>query len=56
MGFFAGFAFFPVHLRLLLPTRSLVGFDQIANPLGLGFGMTMAGNGIGAAGRFNSNL
>lgn len=34
----------------------LVGFDAIADTLRVGFAMTVAGDGIGAAGRFDLNL
>jgi hypothetical protein len=34
----------------------LIGFDQIANALGVGFAVAVAGDGVGAAGGFDDDL
>src|SRR5450755_4653303 len=38
-----------------LMSRRLITLNQIANPLCIAFAMSVTGNGIGAAGRFNTN-
>ena len=44
-------------LSLLLCTRlCLVGFDQVADALGVGFAVAVAGDGVGAAGGFDDDL